>query len=122
LGKYQFTLREVHQQLLEDGFKISLNTVACYRQALGLKVALAVKQINTTIQKKYSYKPQGLDIKHTNHVWSTISKLQVAWFIWLPLLIGIAKYLIRDLCINRNNHQKPTFHPLGDFLNPALAL
>ncbi|SHN92296.1 hypothetical protein, partial [bacterium endosymbiont of Bathymodiolus sp. 5 South] len=29
---------------------------------------------------------------------------------------------IRDLCINRNNHQKPTFHPLGDFLNPVLAL
>jgi hypothetical protein len=28
----------------------------------------------------------------------------------------------RDLCINRNNHQKPTFHSLGDFLNPALAL
>ncbi|VVH62681.1 hypothetical protein BSPWISOX_960, partial [uncultured Gammaproteobacteria bacterium] len=26
------------------------------------------------------------------------------------------------LCINRNNHQKPTFHPLGDFLNPALTL
>jgi hypothetical protein len=31
-------------------------------------------------------------------------------------------HYIRDLCINRNNHQKPTFHPLGDFLNPALAL
>jgi hypothetical protein len=30
--------------------------------------------------------------------------------------------LLGDLCINRNNHQKPTFHPLGDFLNPALAL
>ncbi|SSC08121.1 Mobile element protein [bacterium endosymbiont of Bathymodiolus sp. 5 South] len=30
--------------------------------------------------------------------------------------------LFRDLCINRNNHHKPTFHPLGDFLNPALAL
>jgi hypothetical protein len=29
---------------------------------------------------------------------------------------------IRDLCINRNNHQNPSFHPLGDFLNPALAL
>jgi hypothetical protein len=27
-----------------------------------------------------------------------------------------------DLCINRNNHQKPTFHPLGNFLNPTLAL
>ncbi|VVH59232.1 Low molecular weight protein tyrosine phosphatase (EC [uncultured Gammaproteobacteria bacterium] len=31
-------------------------------------------------------------------------------------------YISRDLCINRNNHQKPTFHPLGDFLNPVLAL
>jgi hypothetical protein len=27
-----------------------------------------------------------------------------------------------DLCINMNNHQKSTFHPLVDFLNPALAL
>jgi hypothetical protein len=32
------------------------------------------------------------------------------------------QYIIRGLCINRNNHQKPTFHSLGDFLNPALAL
>ncbi|CAC9484840.1 hypothetical protein [uncultured Gammaproteobacteria bacterium] len=32
------------------------------------------------------------------------------------------KLIKRDLCINRSNHQKPTFHPLGDFLNPALAL
>ncbi|VVH58906.1 hypothetical protein BSPCLSOX_447 [uncultured Gammaproteobacteria bacterium] len=32
------------------------------------------------------------------------------------------RILDRDLCINRSNHQKPTFHPLGDFLNPALAL
>ena len=24
-----------------------------------------------------------------------------------------------DLCINRNNHQKPTFHPLGDFFKPC---
>ena len=30
--------------------------------------------------------------------------------------------LRRDLCINRDNHQKPTFHSLGNFLNPALAL
>ncbi|CAC9434861.1 hypothetical protein [uncultured Gammaproteobacteria bacterium] len=30
--------------------------------------------------------------------------------------------LYRDLCINMNNHQKSTFHPLGNFLNPALAL
>jgi hypothetical protein len=33
-----------------------------------------------------------------------------------------SRYTLWDLCINRNNHQKPAFHPLGDFLNPALAL
>jgi hypothetical protein len=32
------------------------------------------------------------------------------------------KLIKRDLCINRSNHQKPTFHPLEDFLNPALTL
>jgi hypothetical protein len=46
--------------LLEDGFKVSLNTVARYRQELDLKAVLAVKQVNTTIpikaHKKYSYK------------------------------------------------------------------
>jgi hypothetical protein len=38
--------------------------------------------------------------------------------------IGVEGFnlIFRDLCINRNNHHKPTFHPLGDFLNPALAL
>ncbi|OIR23942.1 hypothetical protein BGC33_08740 [Bathymodiolus thermophilus thioautotrophic gill symbiont] len=30
--------------------------------------------------------------------------------------------IIRDLCINMNNHQESLFHPLGNFLNPALAL
>ncbi|CAB5495972.1 hypothetical protein THERMOT_418 [Bathymodiolus thermophilus thioautotrophic gill symbiont] len=28
----------------------------------------------------------------------------------------------RDLCVNMNNHQESTFHPLGNFLNPALVL
>jgi putative transposase len=36
--------KKVHQQLLEDGFKVSLNTVARYRQELGLKAVLAVKR------------------------------------------------------------------------------
>ncbi|CAB5494016.1 hypothetical protein THERMOT_44 [Bathymodiolus thermophilus thioautotrophic gill symbiont] len=30
--------------------------------------------------------------------------------------------MFRDLCININNHQESTFHPLGNFLNSALAL
>ena len=63
--------KKVHQQLLEDGFKVSLNTVARYH----LKAVLAVKQVNTTIpikaHKKYSYKLRGLNISHANHVWST---------------------------------------------------
>jgi putative transposase len=32
-----YSEKKVHQQLLEDGFKVSLNTVAHYRQELGLK-------------------------------------------------------------------------------------
>ena len=52
--------KKVHKQLLEDGVKVSLNTVARYRQELGLKAVLAVKQVNTTMpikeHKKYSYK------------------------------------------------------------------
>ncbi|VVH65614.1 hypothetical protein BSPLISOX_2934, partial [uncultured Gammaproteobacteria bacterium] len=43
--------KKVHQQLLEDGFKVSLNTVARYRQELDLKAVLAVKQVNTTIPR-----------------------------------------------------------------------
>ncbi len=66
---------KVHQQLLEDGFKVSLNTVASYRQQMGLKAVLAVKQVNTTVpikeHKKYNYKLRGLDISHANQVWST---------------------------------------------------
>ncbi len=75
--------KKVHQQLLEDGVKVSLNTVARYRQELGLKAVLAVKQVNTTIpikeHKKYSYKLRGLDISHANHVWSTdITYIKIA--------------------------------------------
>lgn len=66
---------KVHQQLLEDGFKVSLNTVASYRQQMGLKAVLAVRQVNTTVpikeHKKYDYKLRGLDISRANQVWST---------------------------------------------------
>ena len=75
--------KKVHQQLLEDGIKVSLNTVARYRQELGLKAVLAVKQVNTTIpikeHKKYTYKLRGLNISHANHVWSTdITYIKIA--------------------------------------------
>ena len=66
---------KAHQQLLEAGYSVSLNTVSKYRKELGLKAILAVRKPNTTTplkeHKKYSYKLRGLDIAHANHVWST---------------------------------------------------
>jgi len=67
--------KKVHQQLLENGVNISLNSVAKYRKELGLKAVLAVKQVLMTVpnkqHKKYTYKLRGLDITHANQVWST---------------------------------------------------
>jgi len=67
--------RKVHQQLLEDGYTVSLNTVSKYRKEMNLKAILAVKPINTTTpnkqHKKWSYKLRGLDIVRANQVWST---------------------------------------------------
>jgi len=41
----------------------------------------------------------------------------------LVLLIGRTDiFTTRDLCININNHQQSSFYPLGNFLNPVLAL
>ena len=66
---------KVHQQLLEDGYNVSLNTVSKYRKQMNLKAILAVKPINTTIankqHKKRSYKLKGLDITRANQVWNT---------------------------------------------------
>jgi len=67
--------KKVHQQLLEDGYQVSLNTVSAYRQQLGLQAVLGVKAINTTVaikeHKKHSYKLKNLQIERANQVWST---------------------------------------------------
>lgn len=67
--------KKVHQQLLENGFDVSLNTVSKYRKELGLKAVLAVKPISTTVtdkqHPKHSYKLKGVDITRANQVWST---------------------------------------------------
>lgn len=66
---------KVHQQLLEDGFSVSANSVMKYRKELGLKPVLAVKKPNTSKGNKqhpiYSYKLKGLEITRSNQVWST---------------------------------------------------
>lgn len=68
--------KKVHRQLLENGFDVSLNTVIAYRQELGLKAVLAVREPLSLTQAniahpKYSYKLKGLDIVRANQVWST---------------------------------------------------
>ena len=67
--------KKVHQQLLEDGFSVSLNTVSKYRKELGLRAVLAVRPISTTMadkeHKKHSYKLKGISIERANQVWST---------------------------------------------------
>lgn len=66
---------KVHQQLLEDGYQVCVNTVQQYRKELGLKAVLAVKPPNTSEPSKqhikYPYKLRGIDISRVNQVWST---------------------------------------------------
>ena len=76
--------KKVHCQLLENGFKVSLNTVSNYRKELGLRAVLAVREPLSLTQAnilhpKYSYKLRGLDIKRANQVWSTdITYIKIA--------------------------------------------
>jgi putative transposase len=66
---------KVHQQLLEDGYQICVNSVQKYRKELGLKAVLAVRSPNLSepnkAHKKYSYKLRGVNISSVNQVWST---------------------------------------------------
>jgi len=67
--------KKVHQQLIEDGFLVSLNTVSKYRRELGLRAVLAVRPISTTMADKqhlkYDYKLKDIEIERANQVWST---------------------------------------------------
>jgi putative transposase len=67
--------KKVDQQLLEDGFSVSLNSVSKYRRELGLRAILAVKPVSTSMtdeqHPKYSYKLKDIDINRANQVWST---------------------------------------------------
>jgi len=66
---------KVHQQLLEDGYQVCVNSVQKYRKELGLKAILAVRPPNLSEpikeHKKYTYKLRGVDISRVNQVWST---------------------------------------------------
>ncbi len=84
---------KVHQQLLEDGFSISPNTVQKYRKELGLKAILAIKAPNTSQPIKehpiHSYKLRGIEITRANQVWSTdITYIKIkGGFVYLAAII-----------------------------------
>lgn len=84
---------KVHKQLLEDGFRVSVNTVQKYRQELGLKAVLAVKAPYTSkINKEhpiYSYKLKNIEITRINQVWSTdITYIRIkGGFVYLAAII-----------------------------------
>ncbi len=67
--------RKVHQQLISEGYTVSLNTVSKYRKELGIKAIIAVKPISTTVadkaHPKYPYKLKDIIINRPNQVWST---------------------------------------------------
>ena len=44
--KHIYSEKKVHKQLLEDGYKVSLNTIVCYHQELGLQAVLSYKISN----------------------------------------------------------------------------
>jgi len=66
---------KVHQELLERGHTVCINTVRTYRKELGLRAVLAVRPPNTSWANKqhpkHSYKIRGLSIIRANQVWST---------------------------------------------------
>jgi len=72
---YTYGGRKIHYELNQRGYSISLNTVFKYRQKLGIRAIIAVKQGQTNFpakgHEKYSYKLRGLEITKPNQVWST---------------------------------------------------
>ncbi len=67
--------KKVYRQLLEEGYRVSLNTVSKYRRELGIKAILAVKPISVTVadesHPKYPYVLKDIEIDRANKVWST---------------------------------------------------
>ena len=84
---------KVHQQLIEDGFNISANTVHTYRKEMGLRAILAVKAPYTSKGSNqhpiYSYKLKDIDITKANQVWSTdITYIRIkGGFVYLAAII-----------------------------------
>ncbi len=115
---------KVHQQLLEDGYNISLNTVYKYRQEMGLKPILAVKPINLSIpdkqHKKYSYKLRGIDIVKANQVWSTdITYIKInGGMVYLAAIIDWYSKAVLSWKISNTMDSALTM----DVLNEALSL
>jgi putative transposase len=114
---------KVHQQLLENGFEVCLNTVSKYRKELGLKAILAVKEVKTTVpiklHKKYSYKLTGVDINRANKVWSTdITYLRInGGFVYLAAIIDWYSKAILSYSISNTMDTDLVMGVLNEALN-----
>lgn len=113
---------KVHQQLLENGYSVSLNSVLKYRKELNLKAVLAVKPITTIASKehkKYSYKLRDIDITEVNQVWSTdITYIKTAkGFVYLAAVIDWYSKAVLSYRISNTMDSELVM----DVLNEALA-
>ena len=64
----------MHQQLLEDGYKVGTNKVLKFMNIMGIQAIFPKKRKLTSIKnyehKIYPYALRGLEITHPNQVWS----------------------------------------------------
>ena len=122
--------KKVHQQLLDEGFKVCLNTVSKYRKELGLKAVLAIKPISTTVSDtahpKYPYKLRGITINKPNQVWSTdITYIKInGGMVYMAAIIdwyskAVLSWKISN-CMDKNLVMGVLNEALGNYRNPEI--
>ncbi|SFV90898.1 Mobile element protein [hydrothermal vent metagenome] len=123
---------KVYRQLIEEGYRVSLNTVSTYRKELGIKAIVAIKPLNTTVaddrHPKYPYLLNGIDIDRPNRVWSTdITYIKIEggtvylaavidWYSKAVLSWSISNTMDTDFVMGVLNHALEN-HPKPDIFN-----
>ena len=115
--------RKVHQQLLENGFKLGENRVLKYMNELGLKAIYPSKKVQTTLanieHKKYPYLLREMDINKPNLVWSTdITYIRVdGGFVYMAAVIDWYSKAILSYKISNTMDSSLVIDVLNDALD-----
>ena len=115
--------RKVHQQLLENGFKLGANRVLKYMNELGLKAIYPSKKVQTTLanieHKKYPYLLREMDINKPNLVWSTdITYIRVdGGFVYMAAVIDWYSKAILSYKISNTMDSSLVIDVLNDALD-----